>query len=113
MVSVRLAGFLTGICRCIVGAGWVVSSAMEAVERFLLRSGRGVECSVNVSDVSLRRTRTLPRTMQFSFLFRFFLDPFIAVVVCRLVLVDVGLDVVLEFVEVEIRGVDGSSMPDD
>ena len=95
MVSVCSAHFLAGICRCVVWAGWAVSSAMEAVEHFLLRSGRGVECLVNVSDVSLCRTFTPPRTMRFSFLFRFFLDPFVAVVVCRLVCVEFGSDVVL------------------
>ena len=35
------ARFLAGIWRCVVGGGWASSSAMETVDLFLLRSGRG------------------------------------------------------------------------
>ena len=38
---------------------------------------------------------------------------FVAVVVCRLVCVEFGLDVVLKAVGVAIHGVDGSSITDD
>ena len=100
MVSVCFARFLTGICHCVVGAGWVVSSAMDAAKRFLLRRGHGVECSVNVSDVSFCQTFTPPRTMccSFLFLFRFYFDLFVAVVACCLGRVGFGSDVVLEAV---------------
>ena len=45
--------------------------------------------------------------------FPFFLDPLVAVVVCQLVCVEFGLDVVLGVIGVAIHGVDGSSIPDD
>ena len=67
MVSVCFAYFRAKICRCVVGAGWVVLSAMDAAERFLLRSSLGVECSVNESHVSFCQTFTPPRTMCCSF----------------------------------------------
>ena len=97
MVSVCFVHFLARIYCCIVGAGWVGSSAMDVAESFLLRSGRGVECSVNMSDVSLCCTFTPLRTMGCSFLFFFrsFLDPFVSVVVCQLVRVEFGSGAVL------------------
>ena len=88
---------------------------MHSAECFLLRRGRGFELFVNVSDVIFCRTFTPSRTMRcsFLFLFRFCLDPFVAVVACCLGRVEFGLDFVLEAVRVVIHRVDGSSIPDD
>ena len=86
---------------------------MEAVECSLLRSDRGVKGLMNVFNVSLRCTFTLPRTMQCSFLFQFVLAPVIAAVVSRLFCVEFFAVAVLEAVGVAIHDVDGSSSPDD
>ena len=83
-----------------------------AVERFLLRSGYGVECSVNLSDVSICRTFPPPRTMRCSFLFPFFLAPVVAVVISCLFCVEFVEVTVLEAVRASIHGVDESSTPD-
>ena len=72
MVS-RQARFLAGIWRCVVGGGWAISSAMEAVDLFLLRSCRGRVRSVYVVEVSLRRILTPPSTIRCSFRFLFLL----------------------------------------
>ena len=71
VVSVCSARFLAGICCCFVGAGLVVSSAMEAVE---------VEFAMIFSDVSICHTRTPPRTICCSLLFLFFLGPVVVLV---------------------------------
>ena len=65
------ARFLAGIWRCVVGGGWAISSAMETVDLFLLRSGRGRARSVYVLEVSLRRILTAPSTIRCSFRFLF------------------------------------------
>ena len=105
--------FLVGICCWVVGAGRVISSAMEAAKHFLLRSGCKVESSVIFSDVSIRRTFTPPRTMQCSFFFQFFLDPVVDVVGICLFCVEFSVVAVLRAVRVAIHGVEGFSSPDD
>ena len=113
MVSVHLAHFLAGIFLWVVGAGHAVFSAMEAVDRFLLRSGRGVESPVIFSDISNRCTFTPPRIMLYSFLFQFFLAPVVAAVISCLFCVEFVDVTVLEAVRAAIHGVDESSRPDD
>ena len=81
----------------------------------MLRSGRGAESLVNLSDVSIRRTFNPLRTMRCSFLFRFLVAPVVAAVVSHpfLFRVEFVLVAVLEDVGVAIHGVDESSRPGD
>ena len=67
VVSVCSARFLAGICCCFFGAGLVVSSAMEAVERFLFRSVCKDGFAMTFFDVSKHNTCTPSRTICCSF----------------------------------------------
>ena len=113
MVSVCLVRFLAGICLWVVGAGCAVSYAMDAAERFLLRSGSKVESSAFFFNVSIRCTLAPPSTMWCSFFSLFFLDPVVAAVISRLFCVEFDVVAVLGAVGVAIHGVEGSSSADD
>ena len=102
-----------GICRCVVGTGVSVSSATDFAERFLLRSGRGVEFGVNLSEVSRLLTFTPPRTILSCPFFCFLFGPGVFPAAFRRLFVGPPVHVVSVAVGVAIHGVDGSSMPEE
>ena len=113
MISVSFARFCAGICRCVVGVGLVVSSAVETAERFLFRSLRKVEVAMIFSNVSIRFTQTPLRAISRFLFFRFFLGPAVVVFAVRLFCVQSVAVVVSAAVGVAIHGVEGSQSPED
>ena len=106
------ARFLAGIWRCVVGGGCANSSAMETVDLFLLRSGRGRARSVYVFEVSLRRILTPPSTICCSFLFLFLPGRFDVLAALPPVRALFGPHVLWGAVRFALHGVLGCSNPD-
>ena len=96
-----------------MGAGSAILSAIEAAERFLLRSGREAGFEMIFSEVSIRLTLAPLRTIFCSPFFRFFLGPAVLLfALCRFC-AELVVVVVSEAVGVAIHGVDGSPSLED
>ena len=90
-----------------------VSSATYSALRFLLRSGRGVEFGVNLSEVSRLLTFTPPRTILSCPFFCFLFGPVVFPAAFHRLFVGLPVHGVSVAVGVAIHGVDGSSMTEE